>query len=161
MGLGGLEPPTPRLSSVCSNQLSYRPQTSLTSVYSACAPFFATHSCFARKPALRSCSGRSQGKSFAFSFLAHPTELQTLNLVRPSSFVLFLRWTCFSNAHVLSSTLCFSKRVRLELKQNTWPANSVISLFSYSQKESEDSFCKSKQCVWALRRLGFIIVLFS
>ena len=25
MGLGGLEPPTPRLSSVCSNQLSYRP----------------------------------------------------------------------------------------------------------------------------------------
>lgn len=26
VGLGGLEPPTPRLSSVCSNQLSYRPQ---------------------------------------------------------------------------------------------------------------------------------------
>src|SRR4029078_13003415 len=25
VGLGGLEPPTPRLSSVCSNQLSYRP----------------------------------------------------------------------------------------------------------------------------------------
>ena len=25
LGLGGLEPPTPRLSSVCSNQLSYRP----------------------------------------------------------------------------------------------------------------------------------------
>lgn len=25
MGLGGLEPPTPRLSSVCSNQLSYKP----------------------------------------------------------------------------------------------------------------------------------------
>ena len=27
MGQGGLEPPTPRLSSVCSNQLSYWPQT--------------------------------------------------------------------------------------------------------------------------------------
>src|SRR6267142_399675 len=27
VGLGGLEPPTPRLSSVCSNQLSYRPRT--------------------------------------------------------------------------------------------------------------------------------------
>ena len=27
VGLGGLEPPTPRLSSVCSNQLSYRPST--------------------------------------------------------------------------------------------------------------------------------------
>ena len=26
VGLGGLEPPTPRLSSVCSNQLSYRPK---------------------------------------------------------------------------------------------------------------------------------------
>ena len=26
MGLGGLEPPTPRLSSVCSNQLSYKPE---------------------------------------------------------------------------------------------------------------------------------------
>src|SRR6185503_14033885 len=26
VGLGGLEPPTPRLSSVCSNQLSYRPR---------------------------------------------------------------------------------------------------------------------------------------
>ena len=26
MGLGGLEPPTPRLSSVCSNQLSYKPK---------------------------------------------------------------------------------------------------------------------------------------
>ena len=25
MGLGGFEPPTPRLSSVCSDQLSYRP----------------------------------------------------------------------------------------------------------------------------------------
>ena len=25
VGLGGLEPPTPRLSSVCSNQLSYKP----------------------------------------------------------------------------------------------------------------------------------------
>ena len=25
VGQGGLEPPTPRLSSVCSNQLSYRP----------------------------------------------------------------------------------------------------------------------------------------
>ena len=25
VGLGGFEPPTPRLSSVCSNQLSYRP----------------------------------------------------------------------------------------------------------------------------------------
>src|SRR5580704_19462098 len=29
VGLGGLEPPTPRLSSVCSNQLSYRPFTEL------------------------------------------------------------------------------------------------------------------------------------
>ena len=28
VGLGGLEPPTPRLSSVCSNQLSYRPRLS-------------------------------------------------------------------------------------------------------------------------------------
>ena len=28
VGLGGLEPPTPRLSSVCSNQLSYRPLVS-------------------------------------------------------------------------------------------------------------------------------------
>ena len=28
LGLGGLEPPTPRLSSVCSNQLSYRPYSS-------------------------------------------------------------------------------------------------------------------------------------
>src|SRR4051794_13782006 len=27
MGQGGLEPPTPRLSSVCSNQLSYWPST--------------------------------------------------------------------------------------------------------------------------------------
>lgn len=26
VGLGGLEPPTPRLSSVCSNQLSYKPK---------------------------------------------------------------------------------------------------------------------------------------
>src|SRR5690606_35194391 len=26
VGLGGLEPPTPRLSSVCSNQLSYKPR---------------------------------------------------------------------------------------------------------------------------------------
>src|SRR3990172_9795512 len=26
VGLGGFEPPTPRLSSVCSNQLSYRPE---------------------------------------------------------------------------------------------------------------------------------------
>ena len=26
VGLGGFEPPTPRLSSVCSNQLSYRPR---------------------------------------------------------------------------------------------------------------------------------------
>ena len=26
VGRGGLEPPTPRLSSVCSNQLSYQPQ---------------------------------------------------------------------------------------------------------------------------------------
>lgn len=32
MGLGGLEPPTPRLSSVCSNQLSYKP--SLFSLFS-------------------------------------------------------------------------------------------------------------------------------
>ena len=30
VGLGGLEPPTPRLSSVCSNQLSYRPCISNT-----------------------------------------------------------------------------------------------------------------------------------
>jgi hypothetical protein len=30
MGQGGLEPPTPRLSSVCSNQLSYWPPTSAT-----------------------------------------------------------------------------------------------------------------------------------
>ena len=29
VGLGGLEPPTPRLSSVCSNQLSYRPLVDL------------------------------------------------------------------------------------------------------------------------------------
>jgi hypothetical protein len=29
VGLGGLEPPTPRLSSVCSNQLSYRPNAVL------------------------------------------------------------------------------------------------------------------------------------
>jgi hypothetical protein len=29
VGLGGLEPPTPRLSSVCSNQLSYRPRSHL------------------------------------------------------------------------------------------------------------------------------------
>ncbi|CAE6508701.1 conserved hypothetical protein [Nitrosomonas nitrosa] len=29
VGLGGLEPPTPRLSSVCSNQLSYRPTKDL------------------------------------------------------------------------------------------------------------------------------------
>ena len=28
VGLGGFEPPTPRLSSVCSNQLSYRPSIS-------------------------------------------------------------------------------------------------------------------------------------
>ena len=27
VGLGGLEPPTPRLSSVCSNQLSYKPRS--------------------------------------------------------------------------------------------------------------------------------------
>ena len=32
VGLGGLEPPTPRLSSVCSNQLSYRPKSYLYSV---------------------------------------------------------------------------------------------------------------------------------
>ena len=31
VGLGGFEPPTPRLSSVCSNQLSYRPFLSLGS----------------------------------------------------------------------------------------------------------------------------------
>ena len=30
VGLGGLEPPTPRLSSVCSNQLSYRPVISFS-----------------------------------------------------------------------------------------------------------------------------------
>jgi hypothetical protein len=29
MGRGGLEPPTPRLSSVCSNQLSYQPSRQL------------------------------------------------------------------------------------------------------------------------------------
>jgi hypothetical protein len=34
VGLGGLEPPTPRLSSVCSNQLSYRPLISYSSVLS-------------------------------------------------------------------------------------------------------------------------------
>ena len=27
VGLGGFEPPTPRLSSVCSDQLSYRPES--------------------------------------------------------------------------------------------------------------------------------------
>ena len=32
VGLGGLEPPTPRLSSVCSNQLSYKPMRSLLSI---------------------------------------------------------------------------------------------------------------------------------
>jgi len=31
VGPGGLEPPTPRLSSVCSNQLSYEPLKSLVS----------------------------------------------------------------------------------------------------------------------------------
>ena len=37
VGLGGLEPPTPRLSSVCSNQLSYRPSpSSLKSDLRAC-----------------------------------------------------------------------------------------------------------------------------
>lgn len=77
VGLVGLEPTTPRLSSVCSNQLSYRPSIFL----------------------------------------------------RPSSFVLFLRWTCFSNAHVLSSTLRLSKHVRLEPNQNTRPTNSVLCLF--------------------------------
>src|SRR5690349_3992728 len=30
VGLGGLEPPTPRLSSVCSNQLSYRPPSAFS-----------------------------------------------------------------------------------------------------------------------------------
>ena len=33
VGLGGLEPPTPRLSSVCSNQLSYRPVSLKTSIF--------------------------------------------------------------------------------------------------------------------------------
>ena len=32
VGLGGLEPPTPRLSSVCSNQLSYKPNILFASV---------------------------------------------------------------------------------------------------------------------------------
>ena len=32
VGLGGLEPPTPRLSSVCSNQLSYKPRSLRLSV---------------------------------------------------------------------------------------------------------------------------------
>ena len=35
MGLGGLEPPTPRLSSVCSNQLSYKPKVVYTSLASS------------------------------------------------------------------------------------------------------------------------------
>ena len=35
VGLGGLEPPTPRLSSVCSNQLSYKPKVVYTSLASS------------------------------------------------------------------------------------------------------------------------------
>ena len=31
VGRGGLEPPTPRLASVCSNQLSYHPQLNVQS----------------------------------------------------------------------------------------------------------------------------------
>ena len=36
VGLGGLEPPTPRLSSVCSNQLSYRPVAAGTLHFKCC-----------------------------------------------------------------------------------------------------------------------------
>ena len=36
VGLGGLEPPTPRLSSVCSDQLSYRPGSACTRTADRC-----------------------------------------------------------------------------------------------------------------------------
>ena len=39
VGLGGFEPPTPRLSSVCSNQLSYRPLMSPNSTQTLAQAF--------------------------------------------------------------------------------------------------------------------------
>ena len=66
---------------------------------------------------------------------ALPAELWPLHTLGPSSFDLFLRWTCFSSAHVLSSTLRFSKRIRLELNQNTRSSSSVPKrLFYFSLK---------------------------
>ena len=75
MGQGGLEPPTPRLSSVCSNQLSYwpKPQTGRAGnpAVTHTHPEQTIQTCGLR-PSVIACTGRIRGQRQN----QHPCEYQ-------------------------------------------------------------------------------------
>ena len=72
VGLGGLEPPTPRLSSVCSNQLSYRPS------YSANPAGITSPNISLRAKQVRACDQRGR---IAFSPFGIPHRGFCLTLI--------------------------------------------------------------------------------
>src|SRR2546423_10019000 len=63
VGLGGLEPPTPRLSSVCSNQLSYRP--GISAGITQCT----ADRCGRENFAARSLERRRSSRTFQYGYL--------------------------------------------------------------------------------------------
>ena len=71
--------------------------------------------------------GARKEKALLFLFLLTQLSYRPLILLRPSSFVLFLCWLVVSGTHAPTSAFRSSTTSRLELKQNTWPANPVYS----------------------------------